>query len=607
MNREKKYTIIEEMDTLLCNDDGDIVLSVYDGLLTESSTSTTVSSADQVLNVYGEITSASVSSGATSFTVDDASLFGVGDDILIYQVQNGTSTTVGYYEYRTISGVNTGSNTITVSQGLTNAYVSSTKNASPSYSAQIVRVQVYDTLTVNSGASITCDAWNGKKGGIVAIKCNTVAGSGTIHTNYKGFRGGHYGTWNENPGYVGEGIYGGGSTTLVSGRVTGVTQRTPLGGMNTGGSGGEGASHAGSGGGGGGHVNAGTEGRCRHAGHENPGGYAAPITISQIFFGGGGGGGGDDDALASDSWGGHGGGIVILLCNNVASTINLESKGENHSSNNATQAAAKGSGGAGGTILLTAAPSATTDVSGGLGYVNTNEGLTAYGGDGSVGILSSPQSDVISTKNIVMRNLAVLLDASDIDSYSGSGTAWSDISGNGRNATLQGTVPWVSNGSASYFDFSGNNADYINQTAGTSQIYKDICIVFQYEDSGWKYLLSKSTTADRSLRINGNRISNAGNTGDWVDTTPGAISYYVNGAADTDQVDLSQNQWYILGGENTNDTLLGSAWNYYIGTGRTQSSRNLNGKIAFLALYTEPLTATEHIENYNALKHRFGV
>jgi len=28
------------MDTLLCNDDGDIVLSVYDGLLTESSTDT---------------------------------------------------------------------------------------------------------------------------------------------------------------------------------------------------------------------------------------------------------------------------------------------------------------------------------------------------------------------------------------------------------------------------------------------------------------------------------------------------------------------------------------------------------------------------------------
>ena len=395
------------MDTLLCNDDGDIVLGVWDELVTTSSTNVTVTSANQVLNVYGEITSASVSVGATSFTVDNASLFTVGDDIFIYQVQNGTSTTVGYYEYRTISGVNTGTNTITVSEGLTNAYVSSTKDASPSYAAQIVRVQVYDTLTVNSGASITCDAWNGVKGGIVAIKCNTVAGSGTIHANYKGFRGGHYGTGNNSPGYVGEGVYGGGSTTLVSGRVTGVTQRTPLGGMNTGGSGGEGASHAGSGGGGGGHVNAGTEGRCRYEGDENPGGYAAPISNTQIFFGGGGGGGGDDDGLASNSWGGHGGGIVILLCDDIASTITLESMGENHSSNNASQGAAKGSGGAGGTIRLSNSTSATTDVSGGLGYVNTDSYL-AYGGDGSVGIVSAAQADVMRLELASLNLLDVL-------------------------------------------------------------------------------------------------------------------------------------------------------------------------------------------------------
>jgi len=397
------------MDTLLCNDDGDVALGVWDELVTTSSTNLTVTSANQVLNVYGEITSASVSVGATSFTVDNASLFTVGDDIFIYQVQNGTSTTVGYYEYRTISGVNTGTNTITVSEGLTNAYVSSTKDASPSYAAQIVRVQVYDTLTVNSGASITCDAWNGVKGGIVAIKCNTVAGSGTIHANYKGFRGGHYGTTNLAAGYVGEGIYGGGSTTLFSGRVAGVRQRTPLGGMNTGGSGGEGASHNGSGGGGGGHVNAGTEGRCVDVNHENPGGYAAPISNTQIFFGGGGGGGGDDDDLASNSWGGHGGGIVILLCDNIASTITLESKGENNSTRtdvSSQPAAAKGSGGAGGTIRLSNPTSATTDVSGGLGFYEPTG--PAYGGDGSVGIVSAAQADVMRLEFISLTTLPIL-------------------------------------------------------------------------------------------------------------------------------------------------------------------------------------------------------
>ena len=208
---------------------------------------------------------------------------------------------------------------------------------------------------------------------------------------------------------------------------------------------------------------------------------------------------------------------------------------------------------------------------------------------------------VIGLNNIVTRNLAVVLDAS---SYSGTGTTWSDISGNGRNATIRGAVSWVNGGNTSYFNFPGANADYINQTAGTTQIYKDMCIVFQHEDSDFNYLLASSTTSDRSLRIYGNTVSNPGNTGDWAQS---ATTYYVNGVADTNAVALSQNQWYILGGENKNASLLASAWNYYIGTGYTQGSRNLNGKIAFLALYTAPLTATEHIENYNALKRRFGI
>jgi hypothetical protein len=55
----------------------------------------------------------------------------------------------------------------------------------------------------------------------------------------------------------------------------------------------------------------------------------------------------------------------------------------------------------------------------------------------------------------------------------------------------------------------------------------------------------------------------------------------------------------------TNDSLLGSAWNYYLGTG--YGGRHLNGKIAFVALYDRVLTAAEQLQNYNALKARFGV
>jgi hypothetical protein len=210
--------------------------------------------------------------------------------------------------------------------------------------------------------------------------------------------------------------------------------------------------------------------------------------------------------------------------------------------------------------------------------------------------------------SIVSNGLVVQLDASDYNSYSGTGTTWNDISGNGRNGTLRGSVSWTNDGDASYFDFPGANADYIDQTSGSAQIYKDICIVFKVDvdvNPTSEYLISKSTTADKSLRVSSSAIRNPGDGNDWSDSNSNGITYYVNGVADTGDVSISDEQWYILGGENTNDILLGSAWNYYLGTG--YGGRHLNGKIAFVALYNRVLTATEQLQNYNALKARFGV
>ena len=43
--------------------------------------------------------------------------------------------------------------------------------------------------------------------------------------------------------------------------------------------------------------------------------------------------------------------------------------------------------------------------------------------------------------NIVTENLVLHLDAADKNSYSGSGNTWTDLSGNGNNATMYGSVP----------------------------------------------------------------------------------------------------------------------------------------------------------------------
>lgn len=56
---------------------------------------------------------------------------------------------------------------------------------------------------------------------------------------------------------------------------------------------------------------------------------------------------------------------------------------------------------------------------------------------------------------LVTNGLTMNLDAGDSSSYSGSGTAWNDISGNGNGATLVG--PTYVSGSDAHFDFNGTS------------------------------------------------------------------------------------------------------------------------------------------------------
>ena len=202
---------------------------------------------------------------------------------------------------------------------------------------------------------------------------------------------------------------------------------------------------------------------------------------------------------------------------------------------------------------------------------------------------------------IVTRGLLATLDASDATSYSGTGSTWYSTTAGGRNGNIQGNVSWTGNGQASYFDFPGANADRIVQNGGTTQLYKDICIVFKVDamNNSFAYLVSNGS--DRSLRlVEGNLLNTSGNTGDWSSST-GTI-FYENGTATTSNIPITNGQWYIIGGESK---CFSSAFNYTLGFG--YNSRALNGQIAFVALYDSVLTATEQVQNYNALKARFGL
>ncbi|MBI5545780.1 MAG: hypothetical protein HY901_17970, partial [Deltaproteobacteria bacterium] len=153
-------------------------------------------------NAYATL-SANAAVGATSIQVSniaDLGTLAAGDLLLIIQMQGATINSAdttsygavtangssGLYELIPVASV--AGNIITLDTtcggGLKNAYTVAGKT-------QVLRVPQYDNLTINNLGTITAPAWNGSKGGVVALHVkNTVTLNGTIEASALGFRGG---------------------------------------------------------------------------------------------------------------------------------------------------------------------------------------------------------------------------------------------------------------------------------------------------------------------------------------------------------------------------------------------------------------------------------
>ena len=68
---------------------------------------------------------------------------------------------------------------------------------------------------------------------------------------------------------------------------------------------------------------------------------------------------------------------------------------------------------------------------------------------------------------IVTDELVLALDAGNTKSYPGSGTTWTDLSGNGNDGTLLNS-PTFNSANGGYLDFDGTN-DYVN--CGNSSVF----------------------------------------------------------------------------------------------------------------------------------------
>jgi hypothetical protein len=218
------------------------------------------------------------------------------------------------------------------------------------------------------------------------------------------------------------------------------------------------------------------------------------------------------------------------------------------------------------------------------------------------------------TGMVVTNGMIAYIDAGKPESYTGTGTSVRDLVNPDTNpATLNGTISYVSAGSASYWNIAtGAATNYITSTL--AQNYLDCTLVF-YPDftytsgASLAYGLGAGTSADKTMRFGGANgtgpwtLQNPGNTDDWAST---ATTYYVNNTAYTGAGSLATG-WNIVGGLRTNTTTGAFASNFAYTWGTGYTGRYYQGRLAAIVLYNRQLTAAEQQNNYNYFAARYGL
>ena len=233
----------------------------------------------------------------------------------------------------------------------------------------------------------------------------------------------------------------------------------------------------------------------------------------------------------------------------------------------------------------------------------------------------------------VTDNLVLSLDAANIKSYIGSGTTWSDLSGNGNNGTLtngptftgsfggsivfDGTNDYISIGSQNIVGtgtsaFTGELWWYINKTLASGEYIMPIRIKQDTEFFIVLYNPSGTYNITPTFRLStqyGIPVTNIDYINKWIcmqfvytggnKSTASSYKIYINGA----QIAVGSNNFGGAGGEGSNCNIIGADGN----SGCNVTDGYMKGNIASYRLYTGELTATQLLQNYNSNKSRFGL
>jgi formylglycine-generating enzyme required for sulfatase activity len=254
---------------------------------------------------------------------------------------------------------------------------------------------------------------------------------------------------------------------------------------------------------------------------------------------------------------------------------------------------AAGTGWKGGSWLNTTTNSATT--SDRAQAANTNNTRSADAGGRGVRTIPSA---------IVTDGLVLWLDAGITPSYPGSGSTWTDISGNKNNGTLV-NGPTYSSTNGGILNFNGSNWVTIPLDLYTSNY--TIFVIARYTGSINKRVIG--TEGNNWLLGWWNGQTNQYFAEGWVSNPLGTaetswICYAGTGNYTSDSWELYRNGVSIAGPNNAGT--FGPQGGIRVGGG-AWTSENSASQVGVVLAYNRVLSSAEVLQNYNALKSRFGL
>ena len=220
----------------------------------------------------------------------------------------------------------------------------------------------------------------------------------------------------------------------------------------------------------------------------------------------------------------------------------------------------------------------------------------------------------IATKGVVQSGLVLNLDAGVSSSYPGSGTTWTDLSGNGNNGTLtNGPTYNSSNGGSIVFDGSDDFIDFTSDSNLLPTAGLTVSLWFKTTVAD-RWLVNKTAT----INVNGYFIAGEG---------AGTVNFRVNDKGVSSPSAINTGAWINLAGTWTPSTSILMYQNgTQVGSNTTSIPASIinpsvdieigrrpgggdywDGNIAQVSIYNRALTAGEIQQNFLATRSRYSV